>query len=87
MPRFREVSVRASSKKEAIFGYNASICQLVSSCICNSIVDVLKMSYSSLPSGKFEFHAEWLRDEPCDTTTTGQNKGVPVSTLSWKQGT
>jgi len=37
--------------------------------------------------GRFEFHAEWLRDEPYDTTTTGQNKGVPVSTLSWKQGT
>ena len=32
--------------------------------------------------GRFEFHAEWLRDEPCDATTTGQNK-VPVSTLSW----
>jgi hypothetical protein len=25
-----------------------------------------------------------LRDEPFDATTTGQNKGVPVSTLSWK---
>jgi hypothetical protein len=40
--------------------------------------------------GRFEFHAEWLRDEPFDATTTGQNKGVPVSTLSWKvnaQGT
>jgi hypothetical protein len=24
-----------------------------------------------------------LRDEPFDATTTGQNKGVPVSTLSW----
>jgi hypothetical protein len=34
--------------------------------------------------GRFEFHAEWLRDEPFDATTTGQNKGVPVSTLSWK---
>ena len=32
---------------------------------------------------RVEFHAEWLRDEPCDATTTGQNKGVPVSTLSW----
>jgi hypothetical protein len=32
--------------------------------------------------GRFEFHAEWLRDEPFDATTTGQNKGVPVSTLS-----
>ena len=56
-------------------------------CACNEFRVVLKMIYSSLPSGKFEFHAEWLRDEPCDTTTTGQNKGVPVSTLSWKQGT
>ena len=37
--------------------------------------------------GRFEFHAEWLRDEPFDATTTGQNKGVPVSTLSWRQGT
>ncbi len=37
--------------------------------------------------GRFEFHAEWLRDEPFDATTTGQNKRVPVSTLSWKQGT
>jgi hypothetical protein len=36
-----------------------------------------------LLSGKFEFHAEWLRDEPFDATTTGQNKDVPVSTLSW----
>jgi hypothetical protein len=34
--------------------------------------------------GRFEFHAEWLRDEPFDATTTGQNTGVPVSTLSWK---
>jgi hypothetical protein len=25
-----------------------------------------------------------LRDEPFDATTTGQNKGVPVSTLSWQ---
>jgi hypothetical protein len=54
---------------------------------CSGIRDVLKVNYSSLLSGKFEFHAEWLRDEPCDATTTGQNKDVPVSTLSWKQGT
>jgi hypothetical protein len=25
-----------------------------------------------------------LRDEPFDATTTGQNKDVPVSTLSWE---
>src|ERR1019366_6238366 len=31
------------------------------------------MSNSSLPYRRFEFHAEWLRDEPCDATTTGQN--------------
>jgi hypothetical protein len=54
---------------------------------CSGIPAVLQLIYSSLPSGKFEFHAEWLRDEPFDATTTGQNKGVPVSTLSWKQGT
>src|SRR6266567_1685899 len=54
---------------------------------CSGTIAVLQLTYSSLPSGKFEFHAEWLRDEPFDATTTGQNKGVPVSTLSWRQGT
>jgi len=34
-----------------------------------------------LPSGRFEFHAEWLRDEPCDATTTGQNLGTGVNSL------
>jgi hypothetical protein len=42
------------------------------------------------PRKRIEFHAEWLRDEPFDATTTGQNT-VPVSTLSWngasRQGT
>src|ERR1035441_8459181 len=30
---------------------------------------------------RFEFHAEWLRDEPCDATTTGRNLGTGVNSL------
>jgi hypothetical protein len=43
---------------------------------------VLKVVIPVCVTRRFEFHAEWLRDEPCDATTTGQNT-VPVSTLSW----
>src|SRR6185437_3035329 len=53
-----------------------------SSVTCGRMVTVLLLSHSSLRPRRFEFHAEWLRDEPCDATTTGQNT-VPVSTLSW----
>jgi hypothetical protein len=36
---------------------------------------VLQQNHSSLPpKGKPEFHAEWLRDEPCDATTTCPRK-------------
>src|SRR5579871_4853988 len=36
---------------------------------------VVQTNYSSLPpKGKPEFHAEWLRDEPCDATTTCPRK-------------
>src|SRR6185437_3773609 len=55
---------------------------IVTSATCSPMVTVLLLSHSSLRPRRFEFHAEWLRDEPCDATTTGQ-KTVPVSTLSW----
>jgi hypothetical protein len=36
---------------------------------------VIQTKHSSLPpKGKPEFHAEWLRDEPCDATTTCPRK-------------
>src|ERR1700679_268692 len=36
---------------------------------------VIKPNHSVLPpKGKPEFHAEWLRDEPCDATTTCPRK-------------
>jgi hypothetical protein len=42
---------------------------------CADITTVIKINHSSLPSkGKPEFHAEWLRDEPCDATTTCPRK-------------
>jgi hypothetical protein len=32
---------------------------------------MIHIKHSSLPpKGKPEFHAEWLRDGPCDATTT-----------------
>jgi hypothetical protein len=53
-------------------------------------VGVSGTTYVFHPFLRVEFHAEWLRDEPFDATTTGQNT-VPVSTLSWngasRQGT
>src|ERR1700679_998168 len=36
-------------------------------------------SYSSLLHGKFEFHAEWLRDEPCDATATGSGSYIQTA--------
>src|SRR5580658_7187130 len=42
---------------------------------CARISTVIKPNHSSLPpKGKPEFHAEWLRDEPCDATTTCPRK-------------
>jgi hypothetical protein len=39
--------------------------------VCAEIFSVVVISHSSLPpKGKPGFHAEWLRDEPCDATTT-----------------
>jgi hypothetical protein len=29
--------------------------------------------------GKPEFHAEWLRDEPCDATATGSGSYIPTA--------
>ena len=45
---------------------------------------VISNEYSSLLlKSEPEFHEEWLRDGPCDATTTGlSNSGVTVSTLS-----
>ena len=38
---------------------------------CAAISAVIQTNHSSLPpKGKPEFHAEWLRDGPCDATTT-----------------
>jgi len=33
------------------------------------------------PRKRVEFHAEWLRDEPFDATTTGQLLGTGVNSL------
>ena len=55
---------------------------------CNGRLVCVAPRYSSLPQGEPEFHAEWLRDEPCDATTTGPRKtGVSVSTLARQRGT
>jgi hypothetical protein len=38
---------------------------------CAGIFPMVQTNHSCLPpKGKPEFHAEWLRDEPCDATTT-----------------
>jgi hypothetical protein len=29
--------------------------------------------------GRPEFHAEWLRDEPCDATATGSRSYIPTA--------
>ena len=52
---------------------------------CNASISMLEMN-NSIRDERVEFHAEWLRDEPCDATTTGQTT-VPVSTLAWRQDT
>ena len=42
---------------------------------CALPLPVIQTKHSSLPpKGKPEFHAEWLRDEPCDATTTCPRK-------------
>jgi hypothetical protein len=38
---------------------------------CAGIASMVKTKHSRLPpKGNLGFHAEWLRDEPCDATTT-----------------
>jgi hypothetical protein len=38
---------------------------------CTGIFSMVQTNHSCLPpKGKPEFHAEWLRDGPCDATTT-----------------
>jgi len=55
---------------------------------CGGIRIVLKIKHSSLLSGKFEFHEEWLRDEPCDATTTGlSNSGDRCQLSPGNRGT
>jgi len=60
----RTVPVHFASDQQAL----ATIrCHLA----CAPIFGVVKTKHSCLPpKGKPEFHAEWLRDEPCDATTT-----------------
>ena len=42
---------------------------------CVDPASVIKTEHSVLPpKGKPEFHAEWLRDKPCDATTTCPRK-------------
>src|SRR5271165_6513499 len=42
---------------------------------CTALKAVIQEKHSSLPpKGRPEFHAEWLRDEPCDATTTCPRK-------------
>ena len=42
---------------------------------CAAPQPVVEVDYSSLPpKGRPEFHAEWLRDGPCDATTTCPGK-------------
>jgi hypothetical protein len=41
---------------------------------CTAASPVLQLKYSSLLLvSEPEFHAEWLRDGPCDATTTGSS--------------
>ena len=56
---------------------------------CVDPIPVIKTKHSVLPpKGKPEFHAEWLRDKPCDATTTCPPKnGSMVSTLARRRGT
>ena len=51
---------------------------LAEDCTCGPQATVLKIEYSSLLLvSEPEFHEEWLRDGPCDATTTGLgNSGV-----------
>ena len=38
-----------------------------------------KFAFTLLRMGKPEFHAEWLRDEPCDATATGSRSYIPTA--------
>jgi hypothetical protein len=60
-------------------GSNSSIQTVLPSVRCEATCrlngPVIQTKHSSLPpKGKPEFHAEWLRDEPCDATTTCPRK-------------
>src|SRR5207244_1745634 len=58
---------------------------------------LLPLDETSLPSvasiSKFaphradlEFHEEWLRDEPCEATTTGSGSSIPVARCQLSPG-
>jgi hypothetical protein len=38
-----------------------------------------KFALTFLQMGRPEFHAEWLRDEPCDATATGSRSYIPTA--------
>jgi hypothetical protein len=48
---------------------------------------ILATFYLFLSLRRVEFHAEWLRDEPCDATTTGQLVSTGVNSLLVFRGT
>ena len=67
--------------------FSGLICDAVSG--DTPILDLVKIiSTTTICSslGKSEFHAEWLRDEPCDATATGPASYIPADRCQLSPG-
>ena len=51
-----------------------------------SLPSVASISKFALHRADLEFHEEWLRDEPCEATTTGSGSSIPVARCQLSPG-